>query len=111
MQEVITKNLNSTVREFNYFLSFLRVNKKISVEEIECFVTEEFLAYNRVRKILYLISCFFHDPLFISYIYLKIYLRRHDYEIKELLFINSDQLNKLRKKFLRKEFQIKLKVE
>ena len=111
MQEVLTRNLNSVAREFNYFLSFLKLNKKVSVQDIEPLVTEDFFVYNRVRKMLYLINCFFHDPLFISYIYLKIYLRRHDYEIKELLFINSDQLNKLRKKFLRKEFEIRLKVE
>jgi len=103
---ILSKNLTATVREFNYFLEFIGINKKINEEEVKEIIDTSFYSYNRIYRMIQLISIYFHDPLFVSFVYLKVYLKKQDYEIKQILKINSEKLNELRKKYFKKDYRI-----
>ncbi len=111
--------LKSVSREFESVLKFFGINKKVmfyffdgdyylEIDEFSIVLNYEFFNLNREEKILFLISRFFKDYKFIQFLYLKMYLRRQDKYILEKLRINEKELQKMKIKFLKKNFKIEL---
>jgi len=114
------KKLKACVREFKYFLDFLGIKKNVEiflfdgeyyveVNELARMINFAFFGMSREDKMLRLIEMFFNDPLFVKYVYLKLYLRRQDQYVKQKLCLSDQQLQFLKQKFLSKNFKIELR--
>jgi len=110
VRELNESKLRACVREFNYFLRFLRINEELDLEIAKSVINNEFYELTRLYKMLFLIGKLFYDPLMISYIYLKLYLNKTNYEIKQILKLNDKQLKELQRRLLKRKYEIRLKI-